>query len=512
MIEPLSSFAISFAAGVVLEKYKAQNDTVKKELNKAFSKAVTLWCKNKDIRERNEKKLRQELNIVFENPELLRDIQSNNSEVSSFFNCYNEALSEYKTAYNFLKEIKDLERYKDLKKVANDTYKMLSELFDYVTKKPKGQTKPKVKRPIISSKLDIRSNIFKKQLDSLKNEGKYKEAIEFIVDNFTTYPRWDLLIELLKFCELESSPKYGIEKFKEYRHLLGNTSYPEKTSEKEALNYYLGRLYTQIGDYQDALYWNNENTKYKISHYYQLLSKFEQASLYYRIEDFDLALSEYEDVKKALRRVDHSLVLEIHLFLYLSTLYTINTIFNPSNYPYTINISDNSKQSIYYTNRVNKLIPKLIYEDDRNDKSAWAHITMAFGLESQGDFQEAIEHYSKAEELIKNKKVTNSSATHLLIYTSRFYRRHKNYHKAIEKINLIKRYCLSPDGSKLEFSIYEEVAYILLNYGKKGLAKSFFKHAVSQFRKEKSIEVKMHWPIVKRVARMCEYFDLVFEI
>jgi len=511
-MEPLSSFAISFAAGVVLEKYKVQNDTVKKELNKAFSKAVNLWSKNKEIRERNEEKLRQELDVVFENPELLRDIQSNNSEVSSFFNCYNEALSEYKTAYNYLKEIKDLERYRDLKKVTNDTYKMLSELFDYVTKNPKNQFIPKEKKPITSSNLGVRSNIFKKQLDSLKNGGNYEEAINLIIDNFTTYPQWNLLIELLKFCELESSPKFGIEKFKEYRHLLGNTSYPEKICEKEALNYYLGRLYTQIGDFQDAFFWHHENTKFKISHYYQLLSKFELASLYYRIEDFESAISEYEDVQKSLGEIDHSLVLKIHLYLYLSTLYTINTIFNFSSHPYSTNIADNSKLSINYTKRVNKLIPKLAYEDDRNDKSAWANITMAFGLESQGDFHEAIEYYSKAEELIKNRKVTNSSATHIFIYTSRFYRRRKDYHKAIEKINLIKRYCLSPIGSKMEFSIYEEIAYILLNYGKKGLARSFFKHAVSKFRKEKSIEIKMHWPIVKRVSKMCEYFDLVFEI
>ncbi len=137
-MEPLSSFAISLAAGIVLDYYKFTQSTVKNELKSAFKKALKLWSKNGDIRERNRGSLERKFSELFASPENLADIQTTDPDLDSFLKKYDEAISEYHSAYNYLKGIKDLERFKreiELLESIRDSLDELNEKVDYLNGK-----------------------------------------------------------------------------------------------------------------------------------------------------------------------------------------------------------------------------------------------------------------------------------------------------------------------------------------------------------------------------------------
>lgn len=139
-MEPLSSFAISLAAGIVLDYYKFTQSTVKKELKSAFKKALKLWSKNDEIRKRNRNSLERKFSELFASPENLTDIQTTDPDLYGFLKKYDEALSEYHSAYNYLKEIKDLERFKrELKLLESirDSLDELNEKIEFLNEKLK---------------------------------------------------------------------------------------------------------------------------------------------------------------------------------------------------------------------------------------------------------------------------------------------------------------------------------------------------------------------------------------
>lgn len=517
-MEPLSSFAISLAAGIALDIYNKSQGDVKKELKDAFNLAMKLWCKNDDIRDYKRNEIKNQLTALLNDSEHLPAIKTNNQELNSFLNKYSESLAGYPSAFNYIKEIKDLERFKKelylLEGINNtvlDTNKKLTEfLQNSKTKisKKKVKTISKIQK---NRRHGVKVIIFGKQLDKLKNSKDYQNAIELIINNFPTYPSWELLIEFLKFCELDSNPSYGINFFQKNRQLLDTNPNDDQKEQKEALNYYLGRLYTQIGNYQEAFSWHRNNTEDRITSYFQLLSRFEIASLHFRTENFLLAIEGYEKITISFKYIDHSIFIRIHVFLYLATAYVIRVIYNVPNSNYHKMINPNAQKSIDYSNKALKLISNLNFEDDRYDKLAWTYLTLAFGEESRGDFKKSHDYYIKSEELILAGKTNNSSIAHIFIYISRYYRRNKQYQKALEKIKLIRKLLPTNSRLKIESSLYEEVSYILSEYGKQKLSKLFFKQAILLFKNEPSIEIKLHWPIVERLARSCKELDIEFD-
>ena len=110
-MEPLSSFAIIIAAGIALGVYNQSQGTVKSEMKRAFKKALKKWCRNFLIRRRKKNEIRSKLQELFETPKLIADIKSKGAELSNFFKIYEEILSQYATAYNYIKEIRDEDRF-----------------------------------------------------------------------------------------------------------------------------------------------------------------------------------------------------------------------------------------------------------------------------------------------------------------------------------------------------------------------------------------------------------------
>lgn len=136
-MEPLSSFAISLAAGIVLDFYNQSQGSVKIELQKAFKKALRLWCKNPFLRRKRKRELGSKIHELLLKPELIADFQSQNTELTSFYKKYEEVIAQYSSAYNYLKEIKDLQRFREqisllsnIKDTVEDTNKKFTEFIE----------------------------------------------------------------------------------------------------------------------------------------------------------------------------------------------------------------------------------------------------------------------------------------------------------------------------------------------------------------------------------------------
>lgn len=136
-MEPLSSFAISLAAGIALDFYNQSQGSVKIELQKAFKKALKLWCKNPFIRSKRRRALESKIRELLSNPERIADFQSQYAELTSFFKKYEEVIAQYSSAYNYLKEIKDLQRFREqilllseIKNTVEDTNKKFTEFIE----------------------------------------------------------------------------------------------------------------------------------------------------------------------------------------------------------------------------------------------------------------------------------------------------------------------------------------------------------------------------------------------
>ncbi|MGQ1947964.1 hypothetical protein ACT3CD_12785 [Geofilum sp. OHC36d9] len=136
-MEPISSFGISIAAGIALDIYNKSQGIVKKEIKNAFEEALIFWCKNDDIRERKRNEIKRTLNKFIAEPELLADINNQSPELNSFFEKFDEALAQYNAAYHYIKEIKDLERYRNeasflssIKDTVEDTNKKLTDFIE----------------------------------------------------------------------------------------------------------------------------------------------------------------------------------------------------------------------------------------------------------------------------------------------------------------------------------------------------------------------------------------------
>ena len=237
-MEPLSSFAISLAAGIALDFYNQSQGSVKIELKKAFKKALKSWCKNPFIRGKRRRGLEFKIRELLLNPELIADFQSQNAELTSFYKKYEEVIAQYSSAYNYLKEIKDLQRFReqitllsDIKNTVEDTNKKFTEFIENNLPQNSKLLETEWKRQIEV----YRENIFNlKPKTALNLLVKLEES--FIAND--TNPSQALLasIEFLKAqCyELLNQAK---EMYKCYVKAYGLNSLPIQIKEKACYSY-----------------------------------------------------------------------------------------------------------------------------------------------------------------------------------------------------------------------------------------------------------------------------------
>lgn len=137
-MEPLSSFAISLAAGIALDYYNYTQNVVKRQLKSAFNQALKEWCPNEIIREDKRNQIKKDLEELFKNPESLITSSLKKVELTSFLKKYEEILAAYSSAFDYIKEIKDLERFKreiELLLSIRDSLKDLNDKIDFLKEK-----------------------------------------------------------------------------------------------------------------------------------------------------------------------------------------------------------------------------------------------------------------------------------------------------------------------------------------------------------------------------------------
>ena len=182
MIEPISSFAISCAAGIALNIWSKSQQTVDKEVKKAFEQALKDWCPNSDIRENRKEKLKKNFLEIAYNPESFSEDYKCYGEYEKFYIIFDKRLVQFQVAYNYISSIQDSERYKaeikilsEVRLTVNDTNDKVTEILDLVktgknkievNKEPKKIIKQPVRKVLFNNYTeDVEEFYFERKID-----------------------------------------------------------------------------------------------------------------------------------------------------------------------------------------------------------------------------------------------------------------------------------------------------------------------------------------------------------
>ncbi|WP_299217744.1 tetratricopeptide repeat protein [uncultured Dokdonia sp.] len=136
-MEPLSSFAISIAAGVALEiypaikKFRAQG--VDKQIKVAFDKALKDWSVNEEIRVQKERELRSLLQSHIEQRDIITK-KIVKPDTLDFLRYFEKRLVEQSQAHDYLRLIVDQERHDEIVIELSTIKEQLSEIQEEIKK------------------------------------------------------------------------------------------------------------------------------------------------------------------------------------------------------------------------------------------------------------------------------------------------------------------------------------------------------------------------------------------
>lgn len=133
MIEPISSFAISCAAGIALNIWSKSQQTVDKEVKKAFEQALKDWCPNTGIRESKKEELKKNFLEIAYKPESFSEDYKCYGEFEKFYISFEKRLVQFQVAYNYISSIQDSERYKAEIKILSEVSLKVNDTNDKVT-------------------------------------------------------------------------------------------------------------------------------------------------------------------------------------------------------------------------------------------------------------------------------------------------------------------------------------------------------------------------------------------
>lgn len=115
MIGLLTSFGVSLAAGKALDLYNDYKSEFDQEFKNAFEKALNKWSpKNTGIINQKRGYLRRKLKEILSSPIMIEKIKDEDKELYNFYQIFEKILTKYKTAHNYLTEIKNLEHYNNI--------------------------------------------------------------------------------------------------------------------------------------------------------------------------------------------------------------------------------------------------------------------------------------------------------------------------------------------------------------------------------------------------------------
>ncbi len=195
MAEPLSSFAISIAAGIVLEIYptvnKFRTQGVDKQIKVAFDKALRDWSLNEGVRGQKERELISLLQSHIKTGDMITP-QIVNQETLDFIKHFEKRLAEQTQAYNYLKSIVGQKRHDEM---ISSFSRMEGKLSDIETLIKEGGIDPR----------DV-----SKWLDKISYDNS-REEIKSKIQNW--YDQRDISLELKEILSL--AIKKGYDKIDE---------------------------------------------------------------------------------------------------------------------------------------------------------------------------------------------------------------------------------------------------------------------------------------------------------
>ncbi len=111
----LSSFGISIAAGVAVESVKLfKSSKIETQIKNSFDEAIKEFYGGKRIPEIGRVEIRQIIRTNLTNPESSPITLYKNEKYGKFFSIFNASIAKRQEAYNYLKEVKDDQRYHSL--------------------------------------------------------------------------------------------------------------------------------------------------------------------------------------------------------------------------------------------------------------------------------------------------------------------------------------------------------------------------------------------------------------
>ena len=115
VVQQLTGYGLSFALNYGLDKRKG-NVTFDKEIQNALDEAINIWDSKNNVKEPTRLFLKRQADKYIISPELIENRSIDNTELDKFYKVFSEVLSKkkYKHAYDRIKDIKDISRYKEI--------------------------------------------------------------------------------------------------------------------------------------------------------------------------------------------------------------------------------------------------------------------------------------------------------------------------------------------------------------------------------------------------------------
>lgn len=239
-MEALSSFAIRIAAGIALKIFNKSQGSVEKQIEKSFDKALKQWSPNTSIREDFREALKSKIERNIANPKAVKDLQSSAEDKfeRDFYIEFDKAIASFPNAFNYLKEIKDLERFKEeiasltrIEKKIGDVEQKVDKLLENSLPQSNNLLEVEWKRQIA---------LYKEDIEQLKPKSslKHLKALEESFAQHDIHPSKSLrsYIEFLKAqCyELLGTNKEAYQSFIKAKNL---NPVPLEIREKACISY-----------------------------------------------------------------------------------------------------------------------------------------------------------------------------------------------------------------------------------------------------------------------------------
>ena len=340
--------------------------------------------------------------------------------------------------------------------------------------------------------------------------GYYNEARESFEKGWRVNKSWGLLLLRLEIAERDGHPEKGLKYYSEYRDLEPNNELDAKY--KTRLTYYLGRLHTQLGEYKEAIVHHTDNTS-EHNDYYCILSNFELATIYFRIEDFEHAYKELDKLIKSeyFEKLKDSVLIKIHALHFFATLKTIREIHSRKFFNVEkVGVTLDAKGAHECNNRTEQLIESLKSKSKKEyyERKAWFHCVRAFAFESEANIEMAHEDYKAALKNITHVKKHLSSFLHISLYYAGFLRRSQNNQEALVicegLFKLIKGEAINKDEGR----IYEEMAYNYEAMNNIRHAKTCYTKFIKHYIHNSPRQLKPEWPLWKRIKKISVHYKL----